>query len=79
MNTWKTIQTHCTECKSDKVYHDPIHNITFCNNCGLILIDNTKRTYVTEVIRETREKESRLRKCLWHRRITHKKIVKKMP
>ena len=71
MNNDRQINTNCPECKSTHIYHDSRHDETFCNNCGLIIQDNTL-TLITSVIAEETIKEQRLRKLLWHRHITLK-------
>ena len=64
---FKTIKTTCTECKSNTILYDTVHNETFCNKCGLILQDN-RLTLITDAIQEEQLKEQRLREALWHRR-----------
>ena len=67
MKNYTHIKTNCPECKTNQIYYDSRHDETFCNNCGLILQDNTL-TLITSVIGEEKKKEMSLRK-LWHKRI----------
>ena len=66
MTTYRKVNTTCPECKSNNILKDTVHDETFCNNCGLIIQDNTL-TLITNVIREETQKEQRLRKLLWHK------------
>ena len=62
-----TIKTTCPECKSEHILHDTFHNETFCNNCGLILQDNSL-SLITDLMQAEKEKEKTIRK------LHHKKI-----
>ena len=66
MNNYIIIKTNCPECKSEHILHDNKHDETFCNNCGLILQDNTL-FLITTALQEDHNKERWLRK-LHHRR-----------
>ena len=57
------VDTVCPECKKDMVLHDPRHNITYCEHCGLVIIDNTFTSIITYIDKEI-YKEHHIR-SLW--------------
>ena len=53
----------CTECKSTEVLYDSFHDITYCEKCGTVIIDN-QFSSIVQYIRLEKSKESYIR-SLW--------------
>jgi transcription initiation factor TFIIIB Brf1 subunit/transcription initiation factor TFIIB len=56
----------CPECKSTEVLYDPFHNITYCEKCGTVIIDNTFSS-IPDEIQVTLDKVKLIR-SLWRRK-----------